>query len=269
MKILTQQSSITTIELNKMDSEKFEMSYENRYKIFPLEIREKYIEQLYDPYRVFGKREVVLKNTPKYQGSDRKDGYIMRWGEDENGLFHAIFLPTEQEYDKIRKFAEIEEKRKKMSVLASLQSKLTHKGKTLSDLKLIEQQIDELYEYIFIDKEPSELIEEPIDVVDSIINIHDNIFSSNGFKLFKYILENYIAEKGMRGRYADISFYYWKMYEDEPQYIHQRPEPFRLWFCKEYDEDFEKIRVLNNVKNSNREKHYSSALEWFKSKVQR
>lgn len=94
-------------------------------------------------------------------------------------------------------------------------------------------------------------------------NLHNNIFSNNGFELFSYILENYIA-KG-RGRFADVSYYYWRMYEDTPQFIHQRPEPFKNWFCQTYQENFEKIKTLNEVtdQKGNRNKHYSTSLDWF------
>lgn len=100
-------------------------------------------------------------------------------------------------------------------------------------------------------------------------NQHNQIFSYNGFELFRYILENYIADKGKRGRYADISFYYWKLYNNTPQYIHQRPEVFKNWFCNLYSDSFEKIKTLKEVTDQkrNREKHYTTSLDWFKNKT--
>ncbi|MDI9309418.1 MAG: hypothetical protein QM535_04315 [Limnohabitans sp.] len=97
---------------------------------------------------------------------------------------------------------------------------------------------------------------------------HTEIFSNNGFELFDYILKNHISEKGKSGRYADISYYYWRMHTNNPIYIHQRPEVFRNWFCQEYDDNFEKIKTLNDVtdKKGNRATHYSNSLEWFKLK---
>jgi hypothetical protein len=95
---------------------------------------------------------------------------------------------------------------------------------------------------------------------------HDNIFSNNGFILFEYLLNNYIKPKGKRGRLSDIGFYYWKMHDSEPQYIHQRPETFKKWFYINFNnEDIGKIKPLYELKNPDREKHYSTALEWFKS----
>ena len=96
-------------------------------------------------------------------------------------------------------------------------------------------------------------------------NQHNDIFSNNGFELFSYILKNFIAAKGERGRYADLSYYYWRMFEDTPKFIHQRPETFKNWFCQAYQESFEKIKTLNEVtdQKGNRNKHYSTAIDWF------
>lgn len=94
---------------------------------------------------------------------------------------------------------------------------------------------------------------------------HENIFSNNGFILFEYLLNNHIRLKGTTGRFADISDYYRKMFDSEIQYIHQRPEVFRKWFFDTYDkEDIGKIKTANNLKDIDRDKHYSNSLDWFK-----
>lgn len=93
---------------------------------------------------------------------------------------------------------------------------------------------------------------------------NDHIFSNNGFELFEYILETYITAKGKKGRFTDISFYYWKMTEDK--FIHRKPEYFKSWFFETYDkEDIGKMKTLLqcNTADKKRDKHYSSALEWF------
>ncbi len=97
-------------------------------------------------------------------------------------------------------------------------------------------------------------------------NQYSEIFSNNGFELFNYILENHIKQKGKRGRYADLSYYYWSMYNSTERYIHQRPEVFKKWFCEKYIDSFEKIKTINEVNdiNSNRKKHYQTSLDWFK-----
>jgi hypothetical protein len=95
---------------------------------------------------------------------------------------------------------------------------------------------------------------------------HENIFSNNGFILFEYLLNEHIRPKGTTGRFSDIAHYYWKMYNSEIQYIHQRPEAFKTWFLLEYNkEDIGQIKTATNLKNTNRDKHYSNSLDWFKS----
>lgn len=95
-------------------------------------------------------------------------------------------------------------------------------------------------------------------------NQYNHIFANNGFELFNYILKNFIADKGQRGRYADVSFYYWKMYDNKPKYIHQRPEVFKNWFCERYSDSFEKIRTKTDTTNRNRVRNFTTALDWFK-----
>jgi hypothetical protein len=54
------------------------------------------------------------------------------------------------------------------------------------------------------------------------------------------------------------------MFNSKPQLIHQRPERFKEWFFENYDkEDLGKIKTYGQVKNPDREKHYSNALDWF------
>lgn len=91
-------------------------------------------------------------------------------------------------------------------------------------------------------------------------NKHPNMFINDSFKLFEYILNNHITEN--RGRINDISFYYWKMYNDN--YIIQKPFPFVEWFTKLYNVESFQIKTLNTTQNPNRLKHYSNSLDWFK-----
>ena len=95
---------------------------------------------------------------------------------------------------------------------------------------------------------------------------HENIFSNNGFILFEHILNQYVKPKPNRGRLSDIHFFYWSLYENKPQLIHQRPQRFKEWFFDNYDnEDLGKIKTFQQVANADRLKHYSNALEWFKT----
>lgn len=95
-------------------------------------------------------------------------------------------------------------------------------------------------------------------------NKHENIFSNNGFKLFDYILDTFIKPKGVTGRQSDLICYHRKMYDNNPQYIHKKPTDFFNWFDKEYSETSGQLVTFDRVKTDQREKDYSSALEWFK-----
>ena len=94
-----------------------------------------------------------------------------------------------------------------------------------------------------------------------IIEPNGNMFSNNGFKLFEYILSEYVKPKNTIGRFEDLSFFYRCMFDDK--YIHQRPEPFRDWFIREYKDEFSKIKTKAQTTNPQRKKDYSTALEWF------
>jgi hypothetical protein len=91
-------------------------------------------------------------------------------------------------------------------------------------------------------------------------NKHPTMFVNGGYKLFEYILNNHIAVN--RGRINDISFYYWKMYNDK--LIIQKPYPFVEWFMDLYAVENFQIKTLKTVQNTNRLKHYSNSLDWFK-----
>lgn len=112
---------------------------------------------------------------------------------------------------------------------------------------------------------------EPLDFSDSthtekeIIVIkepHGEIFSNNGFQLFEHILDEYVKQKNTIGRYEDLSYYYRCLFEDK--FIHQKPEPFRLWFIEKYSDEFSKIKTKLQTTSPQRKKDYSTALEWFK-----
>lgn len=93
---------------------------------------------------------------------------------------------------------------------------------------------------------------------------HENIFCNNGFELFDHILKECIKPKGVKGRQSDLIFYYWKMYNNKPQFIHQRPTEFFTWFDKKYSETSGQLKTYDNVKTTPKEKDFSLALDWFK-----
>jgi hypothetical protein len=97
---------------------------------------------------------------------------------------------------------------------------------------------------------------------------HPNIFYNNGFALFEHILNTYIKPINTKGRQSDLIYYYWKMYDNEPQYIHQRPTEFFNWFENNYDEVFGQLKTLSQVETPQRNKDFSNALDWFKQQPQ-
>jgi len=120
----------------------------------------------------------------------------------------------------------------------------------------------EFFSIYQLQKYLKELIEKPKNTNTK----HENIFSNNGFVLFRHILKEYVKPIDKRGRLSDIHFFYWSMFNSKPQLIHQRPERFKEWFFENYDnEDLGKIKTYGQVENTDRLKHYSNALDWFKT----
>lgn len=101
---------------------------------------------------------------------------------------------------------------------------------------------------------------------DFIPELFGEMFSNNGFELFEHILNKYVNPLNTRGRKSDLIFYYWKLFNSEPQYIHQRPTTFFNWFENKYDEMTGQLKTFDKVKTIQRETDFSSAIEWFKSK---
>jgi hypothetical protein len=110
----------------------------------------------------------------------------------------------------------------------------------------------------------SDLINElNLRLVEKITNPkHEHIFCNNGFELFNHILKEYV--KPTKGRQSDLIFYHRKMYDNKPQFIHQRPTEFFNWFENNYDEVFGQLKTLSQVETPQRNKDFSDALEWFK-----
>jgi hypothetical protein len=94
---------------------------------------------------------------------------------------------------------------------------------------------------------------------------HEHIFSNNGYQLFEHIIKKYIKPKGVRGHNSDLFYFYWRLFNDK--HIHQRPTPFFEWYNEKYSEDIDQFKTLNQVKNPNRDNHYSNSLDWFKQQL--
>lgn len=100
----------------------------------------------------------------------------------------------------------------------------------------------------------------------SIPELFGEMFCNNGFELFEHILNKYVCPLNTRGRKSDLIFYYWKLYNSTPPYIHHRPAKFFNWFENKYNEMTGQLKTFEKVKTIQRERDFSSALEWFKLK---
>lgn len=94
-------------------------------------------------------------------------------------------------------------------------------------------------------------------------DIHNNIdtnnngfFNSNGEELFDYIYNHYI--KNNKSKEAELSFYYRKMENDNFFTFNQTQ--FKEWYRLKYNDETDyKIRTLNNVTNTSRNRNYIMA----------
>lgn len=116
---------------------------------------------------------------------------------------------------------------------------------------------------------------EPITLTSNLTNestapipeLFGEVFCNNGFELFEHILNKYVSPLNKRGRKSDLIFYYWALYYSKPQYIHQRPTQFFIWFEEKYDETPGQLKTYEELKKKDsRVRDFSLALEWFKSK---
>lgn len=175
--------------------------------------------------------------------------------------FHDIPTPEENDEIKARSNAATSINR----IVEFLENKINNfnpASHKVSDIKNTE-----LNKRLLLDSEEASYIDDSINKNETVIKKHEDIFSNNGFILFEHILKEYV-KKG-RGRLSDIGFFYWAMFRDEKKYIHQRPEAFKEWYFRTYNkEDLGKIKTYDQLKNIDRIKGYSSALEWLKSQKQ-
>lgn len=132
----------------------------------------------------------------------------------------------------------------------------------IKDIKFIKKWFQD---FSFDEPEPNPLnLSEPSKIESNIIIVKEQygeMFLNNGYKLFEHILSEYIKPKNTTGRYEDLSYHFRCLFEDK--FIHQKPEPFRLWFNKKYAEDFSKIKTKIQTTSTQRKKDYSNALDWF------
>lgn len=92
------------------------------------------------------------------------------------------------------------------------------------------------------------------------VNPRPDIFTSNGFELFDYLMKNHLSS-GI-GRQSDVAFFYRMMNEREkPPLVHAKQTPFKLFVYKEYS-GFEpdwKFKSWYDINTEKRRQAYSSA----------
>jgi hypothetical protein len=194
------------------------------------------------------------------------DLFLKKYLERQEELLNTMFVEADQKEIFINKQIlavknEIDENKEK--ILKRIHTDIYHKKDSIynSYLRLLENKLNE---------QPQQTEFEPLDLsdtsaVEKIIVVKEpygEMFTNNGFELFEYILNEYVKPKNTTGRYEDLSYYYRCLFEDK--FIHQRPEPFRIWFIEKYKEEFTKIKTIQQATSPQRKKDYSSALDWFK-----
>ena len=93
-------------------------------------------------------------------------------------------------------------------------------------------------------------------------NEHNHIFSNNGFKLFEYLMKNFVTQK--RGHQRDVLFCYHKLFNNDPKLIHQRTQPFLDWYNASYENEINQTLTYPQIRTDKREKLYSRVLALFK-----
>ncbi|MBN9292810.1 MAG: hypothetical protein J0G96_02385 [Flavobacteriia bacterium] len=230
--------------------------YENRFNVLPLMWRHEYIENLYEPFKIRGKRSDVFKDYPKLKDSNGNDttklnvsyddkyhnGQLMRYGNDERG-FYAIFHPKKEEFDKQKAFALIEKISEDLSRLASLQDKYVMKGNSFEDLEKIETEITFLFNSIF--NQNNSILQKPVS------NPYPRMFVSDfAFNLFQAFLSN--TKKG----HADCSFIYRIMYSDNLIFEDIRDSEYRRWLEDNHDIVIDKTKTLDRCTAKGRLDYY-------------
>lgn len=143
----------------------------NKYELITLEWIANYIDELYEPHKVYGNPDELKKNAKKYNipnGNYNEKLEILNIvynGKDS----YAIYKPKSNEIDKIKMFREIEYKRSKLIELRNLQDEFLNKNLKKAQEIEIERKIDFILEElkikpekqavdIFVDKETEKKI---------------------------------------------------------------------------------------------------------------
>lgn len=146
----------------------------NKYEVITLDWIANYINELYEPHKVYGTPEQLKINTEKYNipignYDDKLEILnIVYNGKDS----YVIYKPKSNEINKIKLFREIEYKWSKLIELRNLQIEFLNKNLKKPQEKEIENRIDTIIDEIFVVEKKNDLKNE-IALIDKVFKNKD------------------------------------------------------------------------------------------------
>lgn len=128
----------------------------NKFEVITLKWIANYIDELYEPYKVYNKPELLKKNAKQYNipiGNYDDKLEILEIVYNSNDSY-AIYKPKNNEIDKIKTFREIEYKWSKLIELRNLQIEFLNKNLKKPQEIEIEKKIDLILEELKIKVKP-------------------------------------------------------------------------------------------------------------------
>lgn len=139
---------------------KYNLDWENRYEIISIELRNKIIDELKEPFKKRGlEREELINEHPRLIDENGNktskliitsnkylDGHIIYDGSDEKGVY-SLFQPKNRLENEKWKY--VKDKSEKLSKLYFLQIELTETNINYSKIQNVKDEIDFLFDDIF------------------------------------------------------------------------------------------------------------------------
>lgn len=121
---------------------------ENKFEVLSTDWIINYVDELYEPYRVYG----LVTKFPKYVTESKIfDGQLKTLVENGDKTY-AIYNPNKDEVEKIKDFRAFEAIRAKLIALKYLQLEYSNKSLTENEANDIETKIDLIINEIFVTK---------------------------------------------------------------------------------------------------------------------
>jgi len=229
---------------------KYNLDWENRYEIISIELRNKIIDELEEPFKKRGlEREKLINEHPRLIDENGNktskliitsnkylDGHIIYDGSDEKGVY-SLFQPKNRLENEKWKY--VKDKSEKLSKLYFLQIKLTETNINYSKIQNVKDEIDILF----------------IDIFN--INNKDDFPYPHLFKnksIYSKFLE--YTKRNIIDYYSDYSYLYQRLLNDK-LIFHIKHLDFMKWLCDEkfisekfYDEFIKKGNFKSFKKSS-------------------